>query len=81
MSLPLSGERCGHLLANDRFAQAVGTQQVLVRAKFVDEVVLEAKRVQVTSRLMVPCDLLDLFRQSTALGMLFDDNHSLELVQ
>ena len=81
MSLPLSGERCGHLLVNDRFAQAVGTQQVLVRAKFVDELVLEAKRVQGTSRSMVPCDLLDHRRQAAALGVFFDDNHSLELLQ
>src|SRR5215471_13875007 len=81
MSLPLSGERRGHSLANDCLAQAVGTQQVLVRAKFMDEIVLEAERVQVASRPVVPGDLLDHCRQAAALGVFLNDNHRLELMQ
>ena len=47
----------------------------------MDEIVLEAERVQVASRPVVPGDLLDHCRQAAALGMLLNDYYGLKLMQ
>src|SRR5437588_10606203 len=81
MSLSLSRQAGGDLLADDRLAQAMRPQQVFVRAECVDELVFQAKGVQRAGGPIVPRDLLDHRRQAVALGMFFNDQHGLKLRQ
>src|SRR5437764_1132670 len=81
MSESSVGQSRGYLFTDKAFTQAVGAKQILVRAEFVDEVVFQTESVERAGCPTIPRDLLHQRRQAVALGMLFNDQHGLKLVQ